>query len=488
MTRPSVIERRLDTLAEQNRALSQAVAALTETCRRLDEENRRLSGQVRFLLDDENEYLATLRENFEARIAKIESRVFQDVRERERRAREQILPWLEDHGRAIKVLWEQTEHFKRTLMEHSRGAAQRFEGLQHTIEDTRTRAEEGLRGLDERTQGAERDLHQIRQEVDDVKSRARRAVAGLRAILGVPPAEPLDEEPARDGGDSYPNGESQTKARDPDSLMTLDFGGKPLRIILRDGEPWFIAKEVCDALGIQNTAQAVGRLDEDERGLCSIDTLGGSQELLIVSESGFYLLTLRCRDTMKPGTTAYAFRRWVTREVLPTIHKTGRYEVILKEPPEVVPVAAPPALPAPPLPLPLPEDAHYTLQDPLHLLFVDFTDRRLRTEGRREHHTVSLGYGRLLAWLWRNVPEAGGIEIPSVNSFAATVGLSTRTLRRVLDRLVEWNLVERRHERRGSDGYRKTWPQTIHFDRAALHAALTEVGLAVPETLPSAAP
>jgi prophage antirepressor-like protein len=292
---------------------------------------------------------------------------------------------------------------------------------------------------------------------------------------------PIPLEVCRDccPGHAGRDGESQTKAYDPDSLMALDFGGKPLRIILRDGEPWFIAKEVCDALGIQNTAQAIGRLDEDERGLCSIDTLGGSQELLIVSESGFYLLTLRCRDTMKPGTTAYAFRRWVTREVLPTIHKTGRYEVISKE----TPVAAPPVLPA----APLSKEAHYTLQDPLHRLFVDFTDRRLRAEGRK-HHTVSLNYGRLLAWLWRHTPETGWLALHGVRAFARTVGLPSRTLRRIFERLETWKLVERRQVSRDPDQDGSRLPLAIRLDRAALREALAGLGLAVPETLPIAVP
>ena len=70
---------------------------------------------------------------------------------------------------------------------------------------------------------------------------------------------------------------------------------------------------------------ATAKLDDDEKGISSIDTLGGMQDLLVVTESGLYTLILRCRDAVTPGTTAHSFRKWVTSEVLPTIRKTGAY-------------------------------------------------------------------------------------------------------------------------------------------------------------------
>lgn len=83
-------------------------------------------------------------------------------------------------------------------------------------------------------------------------------------------------------------------------------------------EPWFVAKDVCDALNIDKTAAS--RLDDDEKGLRSTQTLGGSQQVLFVSEPGLYTLVLKSR---KPE--AKAFRRWVTHEVLPAIRRTGGY-------------------------------------------------------------------------------------------------------------------------------------------------------------------
>lgn len=86
-----------------------------------------------------------------------------------------------------------------------------------------------------------------------------------------------------------------------------------------DGEPWFVAKDVCDALGIavRDTSKT---LDDDERGVDTIHTPGGDQQMVIVSEAGLYSLILKSR---KPE--AKAFKRWVTHEVIPSIRKHGAY-------------------------------------------------------------------------------------------------------------------------------------------------------------------
>lgn len=93
-----------------------------------------------------------------------------------------------------------------------------------------------------------------------------------------------------------------------------------IRTILQDGEPWFVAADVCQILGIINISQAVSRLDDDERGICTTDTLGGQQDVLIVSESGLYALIFESR---KPE--ARKFRKWVTGTVLPELRKHGYY-------------------------------------------------------------------------------------------------------------------------------------------------------------------
>ncbi|EFA27940.1 conserved hypothetical protein, partial [Haemophilus influenzae HK1212] len=93
-----------------------------------------------------------------------------------------------------------------------------------------------------------------------------------------------------------------------------------------NNEPWFVAKDVCDAIGIDNNRKALLALDEDEKGVTLSYTLGGQQEMNIISESGMYTLILRCRDAVKKGSIPHRFRKWVTAEVLPTIRKTGKYE------------------------------------------------------------------------------------------------------------------------------------------------------------------
>lgn len=93
-----------------------------------------------------------------------------------------------------------------------------------------------------------------------------------------------------------------------------------LRVVVREGEPWFVAADVCKALEIKDTWNSMQRLDDDEKGTCSISTLGGKQEMFIVNEPGLYSLVLGSR---KPE--AKAFKRWVTHEVLPSIRKNGMY-------------------------------------------------------------------------------------------------------------------------------------------------------------------
>lgn len=96
--------------------------------------------------------------------------------------------------------------------------------------------------------------------------------------------------------------------------------GASVRMQMIKDEPWFAAKDVCELLGLDDSRQAVSRLDDDEKGVINSDTLGGKQELTFVNESGMYALIFQSR---KPQ--ARAFRRWVTGEVLPSLRKYGYY-------------------------------------------------------------------------------------------------------------------------------------------------------------------
>ena len=93
-----------------------------------------------------------------------------------------------------------------------------------------------------------------------------------------------------------------------------------VRVVMRDGEPWFIAADVCRALDVDNNRQAVSRLDEDEKGVILSDTNRGKRSMAVVSEPGLYALVLGSR---KPE--AQSFRRWITHEVLPAIRQEGAY-------------------------------------------------------------------------------------------------------------------------------------------------------------------
>ena len=101
-------------------------------------------------------------------------------------------------------------------------------------------------------------------------------------------------------------------------IQQFDFKGASLRTLTdKAGEPWFVAKDVCDILGHSNVSMALDRLDDDER---SKFNLGRQGETNIVNEAGLYVLVLGSR---KPE--AHEFKRWVTHEVLPQIRKTGGY-------------------------------------------------------------------------------------------------------------------------------------------------------------------
>ena len=113
-----------------------------------------------------------------------------------------------------------------------------------------------------------------------------------------------------------------------DTLQTFVFDGeepRPIRVVMQDGEPWFVAKDVCAAIGIQDHRSAIQPLDDDEKGVETFHSPGGAQDMIVVSESGLYALALRSQAAIRPGSPAHRFRKWVTAEVLPQIRKTGHY-------------------------------------------------------------------------------------------------------------------------------------------------------------------
>nr|DAO75414.1 MAG TPA: repressor domain protein [Caudoviricetes sp.] len=112
-------------------------------------------------------------------------------------------------------------------------------------------------------------------------------------------------------------------------LSTFNFESNSIRTLAINNEPWFVAVDVCNALNIANSRDALLKLDEDEKttvGLTDSQAGNGAQSISIISESGMYTLILRCRDAVKKGSVPHRFRKWVTAEVLPAIRKTGKYE------------------------------------------------------------------------------------------------------------------------------------------------------------------
>lgn len=111
--------------------------------------------------------------------------------------------------------------------------------------------------------------------------------------------------------------------------------GQHVRSVTVDGEPWFVGRDICTVLGITNPADTMAKvLDSDEKGVAIVYTPGGDQQVSIVNESGLYALVLRSR---KPE--AKDFRRWITRDVLPELRKTGTYSLHVASVPRSLPEA-----------------------------------------------------------------------------------------------------------------------------------------------------
>ena len=105
------------------------------------------------------------------------------------------------------------------------------------------------------------------------------------------------------------------------SVIPFNFGDHLVRVIMDDqADPWWVGRDVCRVLNLNDVNKAVSKLDDDEKGTNKVRTPGGDQNMIVINESGLYTLIIRSN---KPE--AKTFRRWVTHEVLPSIRKTGTY-------------------------------------------------------------------------------------------------------------------------------------------------------------------
>lgn len=109
-------------------------------------------------------------------------------------------------------------------------------------------------------------------------------------------------------------------------VFTFPETAQHVRSVMIDGLPWFVAKDACDAVGISKYRDAIVQLDEDERVSAAVDTPGGAQQMVLVSEPGVYALLLISRSSR-----AKSFRRWLTHEVLPSLRQTGSYSAAPRE-------------------------------------------------------------------------------------------------------------------------------------------------------------
>jgi prophage antirepressor-like protein len=103
-------------------------------------------------------------------------------------------------------------------------------------------------------------------------------------------------------------------------VVPLDFEGRNVRMVERDDAQWWVLADVCRAMDIANPSVVAARLDDDEKGVATTETLGGLQSMTIITEPGLYAVILQSRKPI-----ARRFDRWVRHVVLPTIRKTGHY-------------------------------------------------------------------------------------------------------------------------------------------------------------------
>jgi hypothetical protein len=145
------------------------------------------------------------------------------------------------------------------------------------------------------------------------------------------------------------------------AIATCNFEQASVRMIMRDGEPWWVGIDAAAALGFVRVHKALATLQDFERGMHITPTPRGDQQLIVINESGFYSLLFRSKLP-----TAVAFKRWLTCEVLPSIRKHGCY-------------------PPPPEPAPLPIDTETPWDGKSKTLGQRFREERLRWEAEVGH-------------------------------------------------------------------------------------------------------
>ena len=114
-----------------------------------------------------------------------------------------------------------------------------------------------------------------------------------------------------------------------EQIAIFSYIGQDVRTVTVDGQPWWVATDVATILGYRNAPDALRHVDEDDKGVAKLRTLGGAQDLRTINEAGLYSLVLRSN---RPE--AREFKRWITHTVLPEIRQTGVYSLIPTKPAE----------------------------------------------------------------------------------------------------------------------------------------------------------
>lgn len=227
-------------------------------------------------------------------------------------------------------------------------------------------------------------------------------------------------------------------------IEIFNFDSVEVRVVIRGGEPWWVAGDVCRVLGTQ-VRDANRILDEDEKGVDSIHTPGGDQRVSIVNEPGLYSLILRSR---KPE--AKAFKRWVTHEVLPTIRKTGGAYIAPGSPAE--------------LDLTNPDTVLDKLIEVAQIAKAE-REKRLELEGANLALEAAREADRPLVEFGKHVCEAANSY--SMEEAAKVLGPVTGGLGRnqLLQVLVDMALlIDLKHDRHGQTGYRPYQWCAKHFE------------------------
>lgn len=137
-------------------------------------------------------------------------------------------------------------------------------------------------------------------------------------------------------------------------IQMFNYGSNKIRTIIKNNEPWFVGKDICEYFGDTNYRRSLARLDEDEKDVSRIDTPGGPQNMTVINEAGLYSLlfmmqpqqaNLPPEQYQKRIQQVKDFKRWITHEVIPAIRKHGGYltpakiEEVLSDPDTIIKLA-----------------------------------------------------------------------------------------------------------------------------------------------------